>query len=289
MKYTYYPGCSLESTGIAYDLSTREVCRALGIELEELEDWNCCGSTAYFAVDELLSLCFSGRNLALCEKQGTGDLVAPCSACYTVLRKTDRYVKEYPEVKAKFDAALAAGGLEYKGSVKVRHLAEVLLNDVGLATIESKVKRNLKGLKVATYYGCQLVRPELDFDHPEFPQSLGSLVEALGGEAVKFPLMSRCCGGSLIMSEERIALGLMDKLFRSALEGGAQVMITACPLCHLNLDSYQGKVNSAYNRNYNLPVIYFTQLLGLALGIEPQALGLNKNIVPATELLAAYA
>lgn len=287
MKYTYYPGCSLESTGISYDQSTREVCRVLGLDLEDLKDWNCCGSTAYFAIDELLSLCFSGRNLALAEEQG-GDLVAPCSACYTVLHKTDRYIKDYPDIKAKVSEALAAGGLKYDGGVKVRHLAEVLLNDVGLEVIASKVQRNLHGLKVATYYGCQLVRPELDFDHPEFPQSLGSLVEALGGEAVKFPLMSRCCGGALIMSEEQIALGLINKLLRSATDNAAQVMITACPLCHLNLDAYQGKINAKFGTKYNLPVLYFTQLIGLALGIDPKALGLNKNIIPATELLAAY-
>ncbi len=288
MKYTYYPGCSLESTGVSYDQSTREVARVLGMDLEELRDWNCCGSTAYFAIDELLSLCFSGRNLALAEKQATGDLVAPCSACYTVLRKTARYMKEYPEVNDKVTQALSAGGLEYKGTTKVRHLAEVLLSDVGLETIASKVQRNLRGLKVATYYGCQLVRPELGFDHPEFPQSLGSLVEALGGEAVKFPLMSRCCGGALIMSEESIALGLINKLLRSAMENGAQIMIAACPLCHLNLDAYQGKINAKYGTSYSLPVLYFTQLMGLAFGVDPKALGVDKNIIPATELLAAY-
>jgi heterodisulfide reductase subunit B2 len=288
MKYSYYPGCSLESTGISYDMSTREVCKALGIELEELEDWNCCGSTAYFAIDELLCLCFSGRNLALAEQQG-GDLVAPCSACYTVLRKTNRYLNDYPDVKSKVDEALAAGGMKYSGKTRVRHLAEVLLTDVGLKAISEKVQRNLHGLKVATYYGCQLVRPEVGFDHPEFPQSLQSLVEALGGEATKFPLMSRCCGGALILSEESVALGVMNKLLRSATDGGAQVMIAACPLCHLNLDAFQGKVNSKYGTSYHLPVLYFTQLVGLALGIEPKALGIEKNIIPATELLAAYA
>ncbi len=288
MKYTYYPGCSLESTGISYDESTREVAKALGLELEELDDWNCCGSTAYFAIDELLSHCYSGRNLALAEKQSNADLVAPCSACYVVLNKTNRYLKEYPEVKDKVSQALAAGGLEYKGTTKVRHLMEALLTDVGLETIASKVQRNLRGLKVATYYGCQLVRPEMGFDHPEFPQSMGSLVEALGGEAVKFPLMSRCCGGALIMSEENIALGLINKLLRSATDNGAQVMITACPLCHLNIDAYQGKINAKYGTKYNMPTLYFTQLMGLAFGIEPKALGVDKNIVPATELLAAY-
>lgn len=287
MKYIYYPGCSLESTGISYDRSTRAVCRVLGLEMEDLEDWNCCGSTAYFAIDELLSLCFSGRNLALAEGQG-GDLVAPCSACYTVLHKTNRYLKDYPDVRAKVGTALAAGGLSYHGGTKVRHLAEVILNDVGLEAIASRVQRNLHGLKVATYYGCQLVRPDVGFDHPEFPQSLGTLVEALGGEAVKFPLMSRCCGGGLIMSEEQIALGLLNKLLRSATDNGAQVMIAACPLCHLNLDAYQGKVNRKFGAQYNLPVLYFTQLIGLALGIDPKALGLDKNIIPATELLAAY-
>jgi heterodisulfide reductase subunit B len=288
MKYSYYPGCSLESTGIAYHKSTLEVCKALGLELEEIEDWNCCGSTAYFAVDELLCLCFSARNLAIAEKQG-GDVVAPCSACFTVLRKTNHYLQDYPDVRKKVTEALAAGGMTYGGNTNVRHLAEVLLTDVGLKAISEKVQRNLHGLKVATYYGCQLVRPELGFDHPEFPQSLGALVEALGGETTKFPLSSRCCGGGLIMSEESIALGLLNKLLQNAEDGGAQVMIAACPLCHLNLDVYQGRVNARFGTKHALPVLYFTQLIGLALGIDPKALAIDKNVIPATELLAAYA
>ncbi len=287
MRYTHFPGCSLESTGVGYATSVRAVCDDLGLEMKDLSDWNCCGSTAYFSIDELVSLCLSGRNLALAEAQGD-ELVASCSACYVNLRKTNRYLSQYPEMKRNVDIALATGGMKYGGKVRVRHLAEVLLLDVGLDAIADRVQRPLRRLKVATYYGCCLVRPDAGFDHPEFPQSLARLTEALGADPIKFPLMSRCCGGSLILTEERIALGLMNKLLKSATQAGAQIMITACPLCHLNLDAYQSKVNGQFSTAHRMPVLFFTQLIGLALGIDPEALGIDKNIVPATELLAAY-
>ncbi|TET87600.1 MAG: disulfide reductase, partial [Dehalococcoidia bacterium] len=159
--------------------------KVLDIELIELNDWNCCGSTPYSSIDELASFCLSARNLALAEKTGF-DLVTPCSSCYITLNRTNSYLKEYPQVKAKVDEALAAGNLEYHGTVRVRHLLDVFVNDIGYDAIGSKVKRNLDGLKVAPYYGCQVVRPRFGFDHPEFPQSLDKLIASLGGEPVPF-------------------------------------------------------------------------------------------------------
>ena len=204
--YTYFPGCSSSEGGAkAYGWSAQAVSKALDTELIELDDWNCCGSTPYNSVDELASFCLSARNLALAEKRGL-DLVTPCSSCYVILSRTNSYLKQYPQVKAKVDEALAAGNLEYHGTIRVRHLLDVLVNDIGYDEISSKMGRNLSRLKVAPYYGCQVVRPRFGFDHPEFPQSLDKLITGLGGEPVPFPLKSRCCGGSLIISEEVLAL-----------------------------------------------------------------------------------
>lgn len=286
--YTYYPGCSSSEGGAkAYGWSAQAVSKVLDTELIELDDWNCCGSTPYSSVDELASFCLSARNLALAEKRGF-DLVTPCSSCYVMLNRTNSYLKQYPRVKAKIDEALAAGGLEYHGTVKVRHLLDVLVNDIGYDEINSKVKRNLGGLKVAPYYGCQVVRPRFGFDHPENPQSLDKLITSLEGEPVPFPMKSRCCGGSLIISEEALALDLIRKLLDSASSNEAECLVTVCPLCQTNLDAYQSRVNKKFKTNFNLPILFFTQLMGVAFGLGEKDLGLKTNIVPAERVLANY-
>jgi heterodisulfide reductase subunit B len=263
------------------------VAKALDVDLIELEDWNCCGSTPYSSIDELASLSLAARNLALAEKTGL-DLVTPCSSCYVTLGRANSCLREYPDLKAKVDEALAAGGLEYHGKVRVRHLFEVMIEDIGYGGIESKVNRKLGGLKVAPYYGCQIVRPGQGFDDTEFPESLDRLIESLGAEAVPFPLKSRCCGGSLIIPEEEVALGLIRKLLDSAATNGAECIITVCPLCQTNLDVYQGKVNKKFKTHYNMPVLFFTQLIGLAMGMSMKELAIGKGIVPATELLSRF-
>lgn len=286
--YTYFPGCSSSDGGAkAYGSSALAVAKALDVELVELEDWNCCGSTPYTSVDELASLCTSARNLALAEKRGL-DLVTPCSSCYVILSRTNSHLKEYPELRVKVDEALAAGDLEYHGTVRVRHLLDILVNDIGLEEIASRVKRDLSGLKVAPYYGCQVVRPQPSFDHPESPQSLDRLIESLGAEATPFPLKARCCGGSLIIPEEDVALGLTNKLLDSAVGGGAECIITVCPLCQTNLDVYQGRVNKKFKTHYDIPVLFFTQLMGLAMGMGINELGIEKGIVSAEKVLARY-
>ncbi len=286
--YSYFPGCSLEATAVAYGLSTQAISGPMEMELIELEDWNCCGSTPYSSTEDLEAICIAARNLALAEKRGL-DLVTPCSSCYCTLSRANSQLRDYPELRDKVREILAAADLEYKGQVKVRHLAEVLFNDIGLEFIKSKVVNPLDGLRVAPYYGCQLVRPNIGFDDPEDPQSLDLLIASLGAEATPFPLKSRCCGGSLIIPEMDLALGLMEQLLDSAATNGAQCIATVCPLCQTNLDAYQGIVNRKFKTRYNLPVLFFTQLIGLALGIEPKALGLDKNIISVERVLAPFA
>ena len=286
-QYSYFPGCSLKSTAVAYDQSVRAISASLGIELIELEDWNCCGTSAYSSIDRLESIAVPCRNLALAEKKGL-DLVTPCTACFRTFERVNSHLKLYPFLKPKVDRVLAAAGLEYHGKVKVRHLVDVLLNDVGVEAIASKVVSPLHGLKVAIYYGCLLVRPRVAFDDPENPESLDGLLESLGAEVVPFPDKGRCCGGSLIISKVDLALGLIQRILESADSNGAEAIVTVCPLCQLNLDAYQGMVNSRFGTRYKLPIVFLSQLLGTALGVEPRTLGFERSIVSPEKVLAGH-
>lgn len=282
--YAYYPGCASEGTGIGQGLSIKAIAKPLDIELKEIENWTCCGSTPYSSINEAESLVIAARNLALAEKTGL-DLVTPCSSCFVTLRMASVHLKDCPPLMKQVNEALAVVNLGYHGNVRVRHLVDVLVNDVTPEVIAAKVHRKLNGLKVAPYYGCQVVRPDNGFDDPESPQSLDRLVVSLGAEAVPYPLKNRCCGGSLIISEERLALGLIRKLLHNAVENGAQCIVTCCPLCQLNLDAYQGRVNSEFKTKFNLPILFIWQLIGLALEIDTKFLGLNTNIVSLSPVL----
>jgi heterodisulfide reductase subunit B len=288
MQLAYFPGCSLSATGRAYQESTAATAGKLDIELCELEGWNCCGATSYMSVRELLAYSISARNLSLAMQQGR-DIVAPCSACFTILRKTDHYLHTVPDLRKKVRVALEAAGLHYEpGSVKVRHLLEVAVAGNGLERIHDQVTRPLTGLKVAPYYGCQIVRPKVDWDHPENPVMLDKLLDALGADVQKFAGKTRCCGASLMASNEQAALRLCKNLLLAAQQGGADLIVTTCPLCQMNLDAFQNKINSTYGTHFNIPVLYFTQLLGVAMGVSPGNLGIGREIVAAAPLLARY-
>jgi heterodisulfide reductase subunit B len=288
MDYTYYPGCSEESTARMYDVSTRATFAALGARLIELEDWNCCGATAYMSVSDRLSFAISARNLALAEPLGR-DLVTPCSGCFSVLVKTNNYLRDFPQCRKFVDTALASAGLSYQGTQRVRHVLDVLVNDIGYERIRAAVKRPLSGVKVACYYGCQLVRPDTGLDHPEEPTIMERFVEALGAEPRPHAYKTRCCGGSLMGTRPELALRMAKNCLLPARAARADVMIAACPLCQLNLDAYQRDINREFELDLNVPVIYFTQLLGLALGLSPEELMLDDLFVPADALLAAVA
>jgi len=284
--YSYLPGCSAEAAASPLGLSVLPVAKELDMDLIELEDWNCCGSTPYGSVDKLEATCMAARNLALAEKKGF-DLVTPCSNCFVILHSANTHLKELPRLREQVSEALAAASLDYSGGVRVRHLAEVLYSDITPEVIGAKVTKSLNGLKVAPYYGCQLVRPD-GFDDPESPHSLDELVASLGADVVSWPLKAHCCGSSLVMSEQELALELINKLLRNAQENGAQCLVTPCPLCQINLDAYQSQVNSKFKTHYHLPVLFLTQLIGVALGITTNVLGLQRNIVSPMRVLAPY-
>jgi heterodisulfide reductase subunit B len=277
MTYTYYPGCSLHATGVAYDKSTRAVFDRLDIELQELEDWNCCGATSYTSVKKTVAYAISARNLALAEKTGH-DIVAPCSACFYVLNKTRSRMAAQPELRAQVDTALAEAGLKTDLSVPVRKPLEVLINDYGLDWIAARQTNSISGFKIACYYGCQIVRPYGAIDEdPENPVSMERLFEALGAECIDYPPKVRCCGGMLIATFEEVAVQLCEDLVDWAVRGGANCIVTVCPLCQANLDllNLSGKGDRP-----KIPVLYFTQVVGLALGCTPEEVGLEHGLVP---------
>jgi len=286
-QYAFFPGCSLEKLAASYYVSSQESAKKLGVELKELEDWNCCGATTYFHVDQLLAHTLVARNLAIAEKAGL-DLVASCSACYKNAYFTNQHIQEDPDLAEHINYALEADNLQIKGTSKVYHLMEVLANEVGAEEIKSKVTHPLTGLKVAAYYGCQIVRPRKNGENVENPQFFEALISATGAEAVNFPDRLRCCGGSLIMTSRQAALDMVRKILQNAIANGAEVIATACPLCQINLECYQAQVNEEFGTNYAMPVLYFTQLLGLSMGVPPKKVGLGKEFVSVMPFLSRY-
>ena len=283
--YAYYPGCSLETAASPYDKSVREVFKALGINLHEIEDWNCCGATMYMSVNNTVAYSISARNLAIAQKMGM-DVCAPCSSCFTILQKTNRHIDWDPKEREKINQALAAANLTYDKPVEVRHPLDILVNEIGLDTIKAKVVNSLAGLKVAPYYGCQIVRPYGYFDDVDDPVTMDKLLQALGAEVTHYPGKVRCCGGMLMTTEENIALKLNLGLLQAAVDNGAEMIATACPLCQMNLEAYQKKINQAFGKNFNIPIVYFTHLVGVALGMSPAKMGLDKLLVSPDKLLA---
>jgi len=284
-EYAYFPGCSLEKIAQSYHLSAIETTRKLGVELKELEDWNCCGATAYFHVDELLAYTLTARNLAMAEKEGL-DLVAPCSACYKNSYFTNANLQEDPELAEHINYALEEDDLNYSGNISVRHLIEVFVDEVGLEEVKSKVSRPLEGLRVAPYYGCQIVRPRKNGEDVEQPQFFEDLLSAIGADAIEYyPLKIYCCGGSLILTSRRAALNMVRNLLQTAVDHDADVIATACPLCQVNLECYQNQVNQEFGTKLSIPVMYFTQLVGLAMDIDRKSLGIGKELVSATPAL----
>jgi len=279
-KYAYFPGCSCEKIAISYNQSSLETTKKLGIELQELDDWNCCGATTYFHVDQLLANTLIARNLAIAEKEGL-DFVAPCSACYKNAYFTNEYLKEDPDLSEHINFALEQDNLHFNGDINVHHIIEVFSSEAGLEEIKKKVTNSLEGLKIAPYYGCQIVRPRKNGEEVENPQFFEEIVSAIGATPVNFAERLRCCGASLIMTSRHAALSLVRVLLQNAVDSGADVIATACPLCQVNLECYQTQVNEEFGTDFSMPVLYFTQLLGLALGIPRRRLGIGKELVSA--------
>lgn len=291
MKYAFYPGCAVHSSSREYGDSCKAISRVLDVELIEIPDWNCCGAIdAVYSYKPLYSAAIDARNLSLAEKMKM-DIVTLCSACYYTLSRTNKLLQEDSRLKSTVERVLSRAKLNYNGGVKVRHFLEALLSDVTLKRIGEKIKIPLTTLNVASYYGCFLVRPPdlTSFDDPEHPTSLDELVETLGASKVEYYGKIRCCGASLGITDEEVMLEMSKSILVNSKNAGADCMITACPLCHFNLDAKQKDIESRFDLEIDLPILHFTQLIGLAFGIEPKELGLHKNCVSPKKMLLQHA
>jgi heterodisulfide reductase subunit B len=279
MKYAYYPGCSQGATAEEYNRSLLAVAQALGtMELVEIPDWNCCGATPAAAiVSPTLPTSLAARNLSIAREMGMDSIVAPCAACYKNLRKASH------ELNKNLPAA-TQGERQPVRAPEVRHPLDVIVNDVGLDAIP--VKKPLRGVRVACYYGCLLSRPAGGFDDPEYPTSMDRLMERLGAEAVQWAYKTKCCGGGIYMFHEKISFNMSADVLAHAKAAGANCVAVGCGFCQLLLDLYQDKLEQVRATTFDLPILYFSQLMGLAMDLDRSALGLEKLIVSPMRLLA---
>ncbi len=276
MDYSYYPGCSLHSTGLEFGLSTRAVFEDLDIGLIELQGWNCCGASSAHAMSHTLALALPARNLSLAQDAGH-HLVAPCAACFNRLKAADYTLRSDPAVRAEVEEIV---GFEYTGQVTVRPVLAVLYEDYGLEAIAARVQRPLTGLKVVPYYGCLLVRPPevTEFDDPDHPYVMAELLEAIGTEVLPWSYATECCGAGLSLSRSDVVRNLVGRLAARAREAGADALVTACPLCQVNLEMRQ-------TSEPKIPSFYITELLGLALGLPQVDKWLSKHLIDPRPLI----
>lgn len=283
MKLAYYPGCSLGSSAIEYGLSTKRTAEILGVELEEIKDWNCCGATSGHNTNKLLSLALPARNLAIAEKAGL-DILAPCAACYNRFRNAEHAVREDAEVREKVEKII---DMEYKASNETLSVLDFLVDKIGTEKIEEKVVKPLKGMKAACYYGCLLVRPgkHTGFDDAEDPQSMDKIVKALGAQNIEWSHKTECCGAALATSRPDIGNTMIYKVLKNAQDNGADCIVTACPLCLMNLDMRQKAVEKEFKVKFNLPIYYVTELLAIACGDDYKTVGTQRHFVEAISYL----
>jgi heterodisulfide reductase subunit B len=295
-KVAYYPGCALEGSGGPYDRSTRALVKALDLEMVDLDDWNCCGAMEVKNVHPMLQTYMSARNMAIAsEKMGCDTVMAPCNGCYHNLKKAEYETATSAEtMQTVQDLAKKADDPVYKGDVRTVHLLEWLMEELGTEGVKARLKSSLKGLKIANYYGCMYTRPRQIF--PEKDQGPGSessnkphfmddLLEAAGAVNVDFPLKTACCGGAHTLSDSDTSTQLVLNLLQAAEESGAEVIATECPTCHSGLEMHQIRAEEVFGIKTNVKVVYFTQLLGLALGLSARKVALHENISDSIDLL----
>jgi succinate dehydrogenase / fumarate reductase, cytochrome b subunit len=286
VRIAYYPGCVAQESGKELDLATRWVCRALGIELVEFPNFSCCGSGFVDEANEVLNVAINARNLAIAERSGL-DLLTICSTCTGMLSLANRRLKD-PDVKARVDGALKPLGIDYRGTVAVKHLLRVLTEDIGLPAIQAKVRRPLNGLNVGAFYGCHLLRPadEMLWDSGEEPHSFEDLLATLGATPVYYRGRVMCCGFPIQFVKSETAAAISGRQILDAKSHGAHAMATPCPLCHISLDAYQNQAEKAVRQPLDMPVFHLPQVVGLALGASPEELGLPRHLVPVNDALA---
>lgn len=276
MQFAYYPGCSLESTGKEFDHSIRSVCKAMEVDLVELPDWICCGSTSAHAVSQHLAITLPAQNLALAEKLNLNPVV-PCSACYNRLKTAEHAINQNAKTKEQLENILDC---QFSGKVVTKSALEAFTKDIGLEAIKKRVKKKLSGLKVVCYYGCLTSRPRevVAFEDPENPQSMDQLMKALGAEPLTWSYKTDCCGASLSITRSDMVYGMTARILAGAMEAGAMAVVTTCPLCQTNLETRR-------QSGINIPVFYFTELMGLAFDLPETNDWLKRHMVDPTPLV----
>jgi heterodisulfide reductase subunit B len=285
MRFAYFPGCSLSSSGYDYDLSLKYVARALGIDLVEVKDWVCCGASSAHATSHLVSIALPVLNLSHAEKDGFEKLIAPCLACLSRFKAANVELEHDGKLRSEIHEVF---DYKYQGKVKVYHPLEVFL-EMGMDKIREKIRKKLSGLKIACYYGCVLTRPPnvCQFDNVEDPQSMDTIVRTLGATPLEWSFKTECCGVSMTLTRSDIVLKLSNDILRAAKEAGADAIAVSCPLCQANLDGRQRQIEETYNVRYRIPIIYITQLMGLAFGAFPKEVGIQKLITSPREALGS--
>jgi succinate dehydrogenase / fumarate reductase cytochrome b subunit len=286
VRLAYYPGCVAQESGKELDLATRYVCRTLGIELVEFPNFSCCGSGFVDEANEVLNVAINARNLAIAERAGL-DVLTICSTCQGMLSLANLRMTD-PAVRERVEGALRPLGIEYRGSVKVKHLLRVLTEDIGLDAVKAKVRRPLAGLKVGAFYGCHLLRPadEMAWEDGEEPHAFEDLLSAVGASPVLYRGRVMCCGFPIQFVKPETASRIAGRQILDAKSHGADAMATPCPLCHLSLDAYQNKAAQAVAAPLDMPVFHLPQVVGLAFGASPEELGLPRHLVPTDPALA---
>jgi succinate dehydrogenase / fumarate reductase cytochrome b subunit len=286
MKVAYYPGCVAQESGRELDMATRWVARRIGIELVEFPNFSCCGSGFIDEANSILNIALNARNLSIAERAGL-DLLTICSTCQGMLTLANRRLEE-PAIRARVDGALQQLGIGYRGTTKVKHLLQVLTEDIGIEAIRKLVVRPLRGLNVGAFYGCHLLRPQndLQWDHPEDPHTFEDLITALGATPVLYRGRVMCCGFPILFVKESTANRIAATQIEDAARHGADAMATPCPLCHISLDSFQNRAEKEVGRELKMPIFHLPQLVGLAMGADPKALGLPRHLVSTDAVLA---
>ncbi|MFZ5591896.1 MAG: CoB--CoM heterodisulfide reductase iron-sulfur subunit B family protein [Bacillota bacterium] len=283
MRWAYYPGCCYHTSAREYDQSTRALCQKLGIELIDVPDWSCCGSTAAHGTSHLLALSLAARNLVQAAQTGQ-DVMTSCAACYQRLAWANYELGQDASLRQQVEDVIEN---PLPGGLRVLSSLDMML-EYGIDQLAAQVVKPLSGIKAAAYYGCLLVKPhQIGTDDPENPCKMDHLLQAVGATTVDWPFKTECCGASLAVTNEDIVVALTARIIGSAVEAGANCIVTACPLCHFNLDYRQAKIASKLGQNYRMPVFYFTQLLGLAVGLPALAVSTHTHFVDTADLLAA--
>lgn len=287
MPYAYFPGCTLGGSAQEYDTSFRWVCRFLGIKLQEVRDWVCCGACSARATSHLLSVSMPAISLSHAEQDGFDQMIAPCLIGSSRMKAANLAIQRDEDLRRKVNEVLEES---YKGTVKVVHPLEVLLNDIGLDALGEKVKKRLRGLRVACYYGCTLTRPPAvsQFDNTEYPMSMDNILRAVGLETVDWVYKTECCGVNMTVTRADMVVHLGHLILRAAREVKADMIAVCCPICHANLDMRQNQIAEKYGERFDIPVLYFTQLLGIIYGAYSGELGLKRLMVSAQRALEEY-